>query len=47
MQSAATLNARADHVGRAQLSGPVADAGVTVTETELPGCRVVTESVAC
>jgi hypothetical protein len=46
MQSAATLNARAGHVGRAQLSGPVADAGVAVTETELPGRRVVTESVA-
>jgi hypothetical protein len=36
MQSAATLNARAGHVGRAQLSGPIADAGVAVTETELP-----------
>ncbi|KAK1644127.1 hypothetical protein QYE76_061932 [Lolium multiflorum] len=46
MQSAATLNARAGHVGRAQLSGPVADAGVAVTETEFPSHRVVTESVA-
>uniref|UniRef100_A0ACD5X734 Uncharacterized protein n=1 Tax=Avena sativa TaxID=4498 RepID=A0ACD5X734_AVESA len=46
MQSAATLNARAGHVGRGQVSGPVADAGVAVTETELPGRRVVTESVA-
>jgi hypothetical protein len=35
MQSAATLNARDGHVGRAELSGPIADAGVAVTETEL------------
>uniref|UniRef100_A0A453LSS0 SMP domain-containing protein n=1 Tax=Aegilops tauschii subsp. strangulata TaxID=200361 RepID=A0A453LSS0_AEGTS len=46
MQSAATLNARAGHVGRGQLTGPVADAGVTVTEADLPGRRVITESVA-
>ena len=46
MQSAATINARAGHVGRGQLTGPVADAGVTVTEADLPGRRVVTESVA-
>jgi hypothetical protein len=36
MQSAVTLNACAGHVGRAQLSGPILDAGVAVTETELP-----------
>ncbi|XP_040377745.1 late embryogenesis abundant protein D-34 [Oryza brachyantha] len=46
MQSAAGINARAGHVGRGQVTGPVADAGVAVTETELPGRRVVTESVA-
>jgi hypothetical protein len=36
MQSAATLNVPAGHVGRAQLSGPIPDAGVAVTKTELP-----------
>uniref|UniRef100_A0A0E0KIZ2 SMP domain-containing protein n=1 Tax=Oryza punctata TaxID=4537 RepID=A0A0E0KIZ2_ORYPU len=46
MQSAAAINARAGHVGRAQVTGATADEGVTVTETELPGRRVVTESVA-
>jgi hypothetical protein len=46
VQSAATLNARVGHVGRAQLFGPIADAGVAVTEIELPGRRVVTESIA-
>ncbi|KQK13231.1 late embryogenesis abundant protein D-34-like [Brachypodium distachyon] len=46
MQSAATVNARAGHVGRGQLSGLAADEGVAVTETQLPGRRVVTESVA-
>uniref|UniRef100_A0A804M3U9 SMP domain-containing protein n=1 Tax=Zea mays TaxID=4577 RepID=A0A804M3U9_MAIZE len=45
LQSAATVNARAGHVGRAQTACPVADAGATVTETELAGRRVVTESV--
>ncbi|KAF0935249.1 hypothetical protein E2562_031543 [Oryza meyeriana var. granulata] len=46
MQSAAAINARAGHVARGQITGPAADAGVTVTETVLPGRRVVTESVA-
>ncbi|KAJ1293618.1 hypothetical protein BS78_01G082500 [Paspalum vaginatum] len=45
LQSAAALNARAGHVGRGQITGPAADAGATVTEAELPGRRVVTESV--
>lgn len=49
MQSAAALNARAGHVGKGQISGPAADAGVSVTEAELPGgsrrAVVVTESV--
>ncbi|RCV40920.1 hypothetical protein SETIT_9G093900v2 [Setaria italica] len=45
LQSAAALNARAGHVGKGQITGPAADAGATVTEAELPGLRVVTESV--
>lgn len=45
LQSVATVNARAGHVGRAQTACPVADAGATITETELAGRRVVTESV--
>jgi hypothetical protein len=45
LQSAATVNARAGHVGRAQITGPVADAGATVVEAELGGRRVVTESI--
>ncbi|WVZ60541.1 hypothetical protein U9M48_010549 [Paspalum notatum var. saurae] len=45
LQSAAALNSRAGHVGRGQITGPAADAGATVTEAELPGRRVVTESV--
>jgi hypothetical protein len=32
-------------VGRAQITGPVADAGATVVEAELGGRRVVTESI--
>ncbi|KAL6636905.1 hypothetical protein ACP70R_024477 [Stipagrostis hirtigluma subsp. patula] len=46
-QSAAAINARAGHVGKGQIAGPAADAGVTVTEAELPGGggRVVTEAV--
>ncbi|TKV91380.1 hypothetical protein SEVIR_9G092400v4 [Setaria viridis] len=45
LQSAAALNARAGHVGKGQITGPATDAGATVTEAELPGLRVVTESV--
>lgn len=45
LQSAATVNARAGHVGKAQVAGPVADAGAAVTEAEVAGRRVVTESV--
>jgi hypothetical protein len=39
LQSVATVNARAGHVGRAQTACPVADAGATITETELAGRR--------
>ncbi|KAF8775659.1 hypothetical protein HU200_004440 [Digitaria exilis] len=46
LQSAATVNTRAGHVGKGQITGPIADAGATVVETELPGRRVVSESVA-
>ena len=42
---AATVNASAGHVGKAQITGPVADAGATVIEAELAGRRVVTESI--
>ncbi|RLN17377.1 hypothetical protein C2845_PM02G05200 [Panicum miliaceum] len=45
LQSAAALNARAGHVGKGQVTGPTADAGATVTEAELAGRRVVSESV--
>ncbi|RLN42288.1 late embryogenesis abundant protein D-34-like [Panicum miliaceum] len=45
LESAAALSARAGHVGKGQITGPAADAGATVTEAELPGRRVVSESV--
>ncbi|CAN6297796.1 unnamed protein product [Urochloa humidicola] len=45
MQSAAALNARAGHVGKGEITGPAADAGATVTEAEISGRRVVSESV--
>ncbi|CAL4935918.1 unnamed protein product [Urochloa decumbens] len=45
MQSAAALNARAGHVGKGEITGPAAEAGATVTEAEIPGRRVVAESV--
>ena len=32
-------------MGKAQITGPVADAGATVIEAELAGRRVVTESI--
>ncbi|CAL4919039.1 unnamed protein product [Urochloa decumbens] len=45
MQSAAALNERAGHVGKGEITGPAAEAGATVTEAEIPGRRVVAESV--
>ncbi|KAK3042157.1 hypothetical protein RJ639_001277, partial [Escallonia herrerae] len=45
MQSAADLNERAGFVGHGQASD-VAVQGVAVTETDLPGGRIITESVA-
>ncbi|KAI3924980.1 hypothetical protein MKX01_009808 [Papaver californicum] len=45
MQSAATQNVRAGVVGRTQVTGAAADQGVTVSETDLPGGRVVSEAV--
>ncbi|ONK60490.1 uncharacterized protein A4U43_C08F19050 [Asparagus officinalis] len=46
MQSASTKNERAGFVSRDDVSDVPADEGVTVTETDLPGRRVVTETVA-
>ncbi|XP_072973774.1 late embryogenesis abundant protein D-34-like [Typha angustifolia] len=46
MQSAATINERAGAVGRDQYSSSPGDEGVSVTETDLPGRRVITEYVA-
>ncbi|MFS7994154.1 putative Late embryogenesis abundant protein, SMP subgroup [Helianthus anomalus] len=45
MQAAATVNERAGLVSRQDLT-VTGDQGVTVTATELPGARVVTETVA-
>ncbi|CAN6286839.1 unnamed protein product [Urochloa humidicola] len=45
LQSAAALNARAGHVGKGEITGPAAEAGATVTKTELPARSVVSESV--
>ncbi|KAI3962003.1 hypothetical protein MKX01_021886 [Papaver californicum] len=45
MQSAATQNVRAGVVGRTQVTGAAADQGVTISETDLPGGRVVSEAV--
>jgi hypothetical protein len=45
LQSAAALNVRGGHVGKGQITGPAAVTGATVTEAELPGRRVVTESI--
>lgn len=46
MQSAAALNERAGLVKPDDYSESPADKGVSVTETDLPGRRIVTESVA-
>ncbi|RZC88396.1 hypothetical protein C5167_016199 [Papaver somniferum] len=45
MQSAATQNVRAGVVDRSQVTAAAADQGVTVSETDLPGGRVVSEAV--
>ncbi|XP_066351201.1 late embryogenesis abundant protein D-34-like [Miscanthus floridulus] len=36
---------RVGHVGKAQITSPVADAGATIIEAELAGRRVITESI--
>lgn len=46
MQSAATINERAGLVGHDDVTEAAREGGVTVSETQLPGTRVVTESVA-
>lgn len=45
MQAAATVNERAGFVSHIGLSDPAARQGVTVTETDVPGACVITESV--
>nr|CAN67177.1 hypothetical protein VITISV_037455 [Vitis vinifera] len=46
MQSAATRNERAGLVGHTDITNAAGDEGVTVTETDVPGRRIITESVA-
>lgn len=46
MQSAATRNEQAGFVSHWLASDAAADQGVTVTENDIPGARLVTESVA-
>ncbi|XP_065863295.1 late embryogenesis abundant protein D-34-like [Euphorbia lathyris] len=45
MQSAATRNERAGVVGHFDASEAATEQGVTVTETDIPGTRIVTERV--
>lgn len=45
MQSAATQNERAGVVSHGDVTDVTGDRGVTVTETLIPGRRIVTESV--
>ncbi|CAN1807875.1 Late embryogenesis abundant protein 31 [Linum perenne] len=45
MQSAATFNERAGLVGHHQATEVTSVEGVTVTETDIPGARIITESV--
>ncbi|KAI3928946.1 hypothetical protein MKW92_018587 [Papaver armeniacum] len=45
LQSAATQNVRAGVVDRSQVTAAAADQGVTVSETDLPGGRVVSEAI--
>ncbi|XP_040989557.1 late embryogenesis abundant protein D-34-like [Juglans microcarpa x Juglans regia] len=46
MQSAATRNERAALVGHRDFSDVAGELGVTVTESDVPGSRMITESVA-
>ncbi|KAI3879351.1 hypothetical protein MKW92_017783 [Papaver armeniacum] len=46
MQSAATKNERAGLVGHTDLTDITGDQGVTVAETDAPGRRIISESVA-
>ena len=46
MQSAATQNERSGFVGHRDVNDVTGDVGVTVTEAQVPGRRIVTESVA-
>lgn len=45
MQSAATRNEQAGLIGHRDFTEVTGDRGVTVTETQVPGRRIVTESV--
>lgn len=45
MQSAATRNEQAGIVGHRDVTDVTCDRGVTVTETQVPGRRIVTESI--
>lgn len=46
MQSAATRNERAGLVSHTAVTDVAGQKGVTVAETDLPGSRIITESVA-
>lgn len=46
MQAAATRNERAGVVGHIDFTDVTGDRGVIVTETDVPGTRFITESVA-
>lgn len=46
MQSAAARNERASLVGHHDFSDVAGEQGITVTETDVPGSRMITESVA-
>jgi len=45
MQSAATQNERAGLVGHLDVNDIASDRGVTVSETQVPGRRIITEAV--
>lgn len=45
MQAAATRNEQAGLVGHRDVTDITGDRGVTVTETQLPGTRIITEAV--
>lgn len=46
MQAAATINERAGFVGHDQVTEAARQGGVTVAQTDIPGSRIITESVA-